>query len=177
MPSETIKGNAMTKRFAIAATLFFALLTPCMAADPAIIYLVRHGEKLAGDDPELSPAGQLRAQNIAATLKRAGIARIYSTDTRRTRETAQPLASALNLKTELYDGSKPEAMLAGLKSLRGAALVVAHSNTLPGLVNQLGGKGGAEINEATEFDRLYQLVIERDGSVTTVLLSSLPAAP
>jgi hypothetical protein len=68
-------------------------------------------------------------------------------------------------------------MLAELKALRGAALVVAPSNTLPGLVSQLGGKGGAEINEATEFDRLYQLVIERDGSVTTILLSSLPAAP
>ena len=53
-------------------------------------------------------------------------------------------------------------------------LVVGHSNTLPELVRLFGGAPGADIAD-NEYDRLYQLIAGADGTVTTVLLTSLPA--
>ena len=54
----------MTARLLCTLWLMAAVLAPCAAlADPAIIYLVRHGEKEAtGKDPALTPQGQARAQ-------------------------------------------------------------------------------------------------------------------
>jgi phosphohistidine phosphatase SixA len=163
-----------TSRLACAFALLFAMLAPCAAAELTIIYLTRHAEKMsATGDPDLTEAGKARAQNIAAILKNAGITRIYSTKWARTRQTAQPLASQLGVQTEIYENA--DKLVATLKASGGSMLVVGHSNTVPGLVNQLGGKGGTEIDEASEFDRLYQLIIAPDGSVTTIRLSSLPA--
>ena len=58
-------------------------------------------------------------------------------------------------------------------------LVVGHSNTLPELVRLFGGQAGEEITD-NEFDRVYQLIPGANGSVTTVVFTSLPetgAAP
>jgi broad specificity phosphatase PhoE len=163
-----------TSRLACAATLLFAMLAPCAAAELTIIYLTRHAEKTAAaDDPELTAEGKARAQNIAAMLKSAGITHIYTTKWLRTRQTAQPLATLLGVQPAVYDA--PEKLAAALKSGGGTTLVVGHSNTIPKLVNALGGAGGDEIDEKNEFDRLYQVIIAPDGSVTTVRLRSLPA--
>jgi broad specificity phosphatase PhoE len=167
----------MTIRAIAFLALAFAVLAPCAAADPTVVFLVRHGEKLTGDDPDLSPAGHARAQNIAAVLKKSGITKIFTTPFKRTRQTAQPLASALGLQAQVYEAAKSDKLVEDVKAMRGVVLVVGHSNTLPKLVTLFGGVAGGDIDEATEFDRLYQLIIERDGSVTTVLLSSLPTTP
>jgi broad specificity phosphatase PhoE len=162
-----------TSRLAFAAALMLAMLAPCAAAELTIVYLTRHAEKTAAkDDPELTEAGKARAQNIAATLKNAGIGRIYVTKWTRTRQTAQPLATLLGVAPEVYDS--PDKLAASLKTAGGTTLVVGHSNTIVKLVNQLGGKGGEEIDENTEFDRLYQVIVAPDGSVTTVRFTSLP---
>jgi len=159
-------------------SLALAVLLPGMAlAEPSMIYLVRHGEKASvGKDPELTPQGQLRALNIATTLQRAGVQTIFSSATTRTLQTAQPLAGKLGLKIEQYNAATPKALVEKVKSLRGAVLVVGHSNTLPELVRLFGGAPGEEIGDE-EYDRLYQLINGADGKVTTVLLTSLPATP
>ena len=158
--------------------LAIALLAPCAAmAEPDMIYLVRHGEKASdGNDPSLTPQGRQRAQNIAAILRRAGIKAIFSSATVRTRDTAQPLSTSLSLPVQQYDAGKPEALVARVKTLQGAVLVVGHSNTLPELVRLFGGAPGPDIGD-NEYDRLYQLINGADGKVTTVLLTSLPATP
>jgi len=159
-------------------SLALAVLLPGVAlAEPSMIYLVRHGEKAnTGKDPALTPQGQLRAQYIATTLQRVGIQAIFSSATTRTLQTAQPLADKLGLKVEQYDAAAPAALVGKVKSLRGAVLVVGHSNTLPELVRLFGGAPGEEIGDE-EYDRLYQLINGADGRVTTVLLTSLPATP
>jgi phosphohistidine phosphatase SixA len=158
-------------------SLALAVLLPCVAmAQPSMIYLVRHGEKAVGKDPELTAQGQLRAQNIATTLHRAGIQAIFSTPTTRTLQTAQPLAHRLNLPVQQYAANAPKVLVEKVKALRGAVLVVGHSNTLSELVTLFGGAPGAEIADE-EYDRVYQLVNGADGKVTTVMLTSLPATP
>lgn len=157
-------------------SLVVAVLAPCAAlADPAIIYLVRHGEKAAsGKDPELTADGQARARNIAVTLQKTGIKSIFSTPYMRTRQTAQALAVLNGVEVQGYDPKAPAALVKKVKMLTGAVLVVGHSDTLPELVRMFGGAAGADIAD-NEYDRLYQLIVGADGVVTTVLLTSLPA--
>lgn len=159
-----------------ALAVAFALAAPGLAlADAHMIYLTRHAEKAAtGTDPALTPEGQVRAQNIAAALKKAGIKKIYSTPYTRTQQTAQPLASYLQLTTQTYDPTQLATFAQQLRALPDNVLVVGHSDTTPELIRQLGGDPGADIAE-TEFDRLYQVAIGQDGDVTTTLLTSLPS--
>ncbi|WP_229452040.1 SixA phosphatase family protein [Massilia niastensis] len=145
-------------------------------AEPNMIYLVRHGEKAGvGSDPELTPQGRARAQSIATILHRTGIKAIYSTPTQRTLQTAQPLAQRLGVEVQHYDPRAPRALVEKVKALGGTVLVVGHSNTLPELVKLFGGAPGADILD-DEFDRVYQLINGADGKVSTVLLTSVPAA-
>jgi broad specificity phosphatase PhoE len=164
-----------------ACALLLIVLAPAAAtAEPSMIYLVRHGEKAAeGKDPDLTPQGAQRAQNIAAMLGKTGIAHIFSTATKRTRQTAQPLAQANGLPVQVYDPRTPQALVAKVKTLSGAVLVVGHSNTLPELVRLFGGQPGLDVAD-NEYDRVYQLIPGAGGSVTTVLFTSVPptgAAP
>ncbi len=154
-----------------------AILAPGAAlAEPSAIYLVRHGEKASvGQDPELTPQGQARAQAIAAILSRTGITAVFSTPTQRTRQTAQPLAQRIGLEVQLYDPRAPKALVEKVKALSGPVLVVGHSNTLPELVRLFGGAPGADIGD-DEYDRVYQLTPASGGAVRTVLLSSPPSS-
>jgi broad specificity phosphatase PhoE len=159
------------RRLLCAALAALSLLPGLAAAEPSAIYLVRHGEKLAGQDPALSPQGQARANNIAAILHRAGITAIFSTKTVRTQQTAAPLAQRTGLTVQLYDPLAPLALVEKVRTLSGAVLVVGHSNTLPELVRLFGGAPGADIAD-DEFDRLYQLLPGADGKLRTILLGT-----
>ena len=69
---------------------------------PRQVFLVRHTEReLEGEDPPLVAAGEARAQALAETLRDAGITRIITTQWRRTRDTAQPLAKLLRLMPQV----------------------------------------------------------------------------
>ncbi|WP_229411241.1 MULTISPECIES: histidine phosphatase family protein [unclassified Massilia] len=162
-----------TFRHLLCAALAAASLLPGLAAaEPATIYLVRHAEKMAGGkDPDLTPQGRLRAQHIAAILRRAGITAIFSTPTARTRQTAAPLAAQTGLGVQIYDPHAPKALVEKVRALNGAVVVVGHSNTLPELVSLFGGAPGSEIGD-DEFDRLYLLLPGATGQVRTILLGT-----
>ena len=164
-----------TKRIAVLA-LAGSLLAPlCAWAEPNIVYVTRHGEKTSADkDPELTAQGAARARTIAAILRRAGVRAIFSTPTRRTQQTAAPMAAQAGLEVQLYDAAKPALVVDKIKGAAGPTLLVGHSNTIGELVKLLGGAPGAPIGD-DEYDRLYQVSIADDGKVTTVLLSSVVA--
>lgn len=167
---------SLLARLSAVTALLLTMLTPLAAlAEPSMIYLVRHGEKAAeGKDPDLTAQGQQRARNIATMLAKTNIAHVFSTPTNRTRQTAQPLAQQNGVQVQLYDPRAPQALVAKVKALNGAVLVVGHSNTLSELVRLFGGQPGVEIAD-NEYDRLYQLVPAANGGVSTVLFTSLPA--
>lgn len=134
-----------------------------------VVYLVRHAEKVDDSaDPDLSPAGRARAAELARFLGEAGVTAVFSSDFKRTRGTAEPLATALGLTIDIYDPRDPAATARTLRSRGGKILVVGHSNTVPGLVLALGGSPVSAI-EDSEYDRLH-IVILTELQVTTTLL-------
>jgi len=137
---------------------------------PLTVFLVRHAEKMSGDDPDLTAEGQVRANALADMLIDANIETIHSSDYARTRQTASPLAERLGLTVQLYDPRDLPGVAATLKADGGRHLVVGHSNTTGELAEALGGDGGAPIVEATEYDRLYVVSVGADGGVDSTLL-------
>jgi len=139
---------------------------------------VRHAEKalIPVDNPGLSPAGQVRAEELARQLVDAdvvaGIDAIYSTDFRRTIETAQPVADALDLEINLYDPDDNEAVLERiLKAHKGKIiLVVGHSNTLPTLIADLGASKLVPPIAEDEYDNIYLVSIPWFGKTKTIRL-------
>ncbi|MFN6964732.1 MAG: SixA phosphatase family protein [Pyrinomonadaceae bacterium] len=135
----------MTKTSFKLAGLVLAMifLTGIAAAQNKTILLVRHAEKDTSEsvdqnDPPLTDAGRARAERLLAILKRYKVGTVYSTDFRRTRETAGPVARRRGLNVETYDAKKPDELIDRImKSKTKRFLIVGHSNTVPGLANLL----------------------------------------
>ncbi len=144
---------------------------PDKDSEALLVFLVRHGEKVdQSRDPELSPAGYVRAATLAHSLQNSQIQHVHSTDFIRTRKTAEPAAAIHGLELEIYDPSDLKSFAEQLLQKGGRHLVVGHSNTTPRMVELLGGESGEEIHESDEYDRLYLLTIDGGGTVSTILL-------
>lgn len=112
-----------------------------MANETYTWYFVRHAEKAPEKvDPQLSEAGQQRAQLLAAMLVKSGIEAIYATPYQRTQQTAKPLAKQLQLPVKTYPAGEPQQLLSQLVLARQTSLIVGHSNTIPALVRLAGGQ-------------------------------------
>ena len=132
----------------LAAFLILLAALPARA-QPELVVLVRHADKASqadepGRDPGLSAAGQRRAEQLAEALAAAGIRHVLATAARRTQATAAPLAQRLGLEVQAvgFEGGLPghvAELHRRLQGLQGNALVVGHSNTLPELLQALGG--------------------------------------
>ena len=135
------------------------------------IYLVRHAEKTKErPDPGLTEEGNERALELVKILQDKKLTAIHSSDYIRTKETARPTAEFFELAIQLYDPRDLPAIAKTLKEQSGSHLVVGHSNTTPQLVELLGGDSVSEIDEASEYDRLYIISFTQDGSVKSELL-------
>ena len=135
---------------------------------PHKVYLVRHAEKQAGEDPSLTAAGEARAAELADLLADQGLTQIHSTNYKRTLETAAPLAARIGLQVVLYDPRDLEGFADELRASVGVHLVVGHSNTTPQLAAALGGDPGSEIDEKGEYDRLYVIDLSSGESASSI---------
>lgn len=143
----------------IAAIAAACLVMPSLpaSATPSVVVLVRHAERGTepADDPALTPAGQRRALALAQALEDARIEAIITTQFRRTRETARPLAKRLEMEAEVVgtgsaglDAHVAE-VVAAVRRHDGPVLVVGHSNTIPAIAAALGGPALPELCETT----------------------------
>ena len=152
-------------------TILLVLLSVCTLngigqvvkfGDKAQVYLVRHGEKEAGDDPLLTPEGYKRAGDLARTLQSKKLTRIYVTNYKRTRQTGDSvsLQQGIPVITYLADTSGADLVqkIIENKDTNNSILVVGHSNTIPLLIRKLGMVGyPADYIPAQEFDNLFLL--------------------
>ena len=138
---------------------------------PVIVYLVRHAEKAEDgtDDPPLTLAGRIRVRVLRQLLADASVTHVYTTDLKRTRDTARPFADALGVEPTVYDPRRLELLAATIRETPGTHFVAGHSNTTPTLVAALGGNPFDPIDEM-EYDRLYIVVISPGQPPVTTLL-------
>lgn len=136
---------------AVLVVVLAAFATP-VAAQQTVI-LVRHAERADGGkgvadpmtgtppDPSLSAAGEARAMKLASMLADAGVRAIVTSEYKRTRETAQPLATKLGLQIQALPSKDSAAIVAKMKAAhaRDTVLIVGHSNTIPEIVKAFGG--------------------------------------
>ena len=133
-----------------------------------VIYVVRHFQKGEGADPSLTVEGAANAQRLAAMLKDKGIAVIFATPTRRAMETAAPLAKLLGIRVRPYDPSGFGQLAALAAAAGGPVLIVGHSNTVPSIVEYLGGARPSPLSDQ-DYGTLFE--VEPGGKVVTIPVS------
>jgi len=149
---------------------FILLLAACSSTR---YYVVRHAEKailtkdsagMMTSNPPLSEAGKVRAQVLSNDLEDKAIAHIYSTNTMRTTTTAEPLSKKKGLSIEIY--RNVDSLVNIVKSQKGGALIVGHSNTVDEIVNKLCGRTevAGDLKDS-EYDNLF--IIEKKGKKIT----------
>jgi len=126
------------KRLTSLVSIFLLVVAAAEAAP--VIFVVRHAEKAitAGNDPDLSVAGQKRAEALARILKDSQISAVLVTEFKRTQETAAPTARAAHVTPTVVSANDVPGLIGKLRALNGNALVVGHGNTIPELVKALG---------------------------------------
>jgi 2,3-bisphosphoglycerate-dependent phosphoglycerate mutase len=147
------------------------------------VILVRHAEKVIdpnNTDPDLSSAGQARAQELVRMFGDAGINAIYATQYKRTQQTVKPLADRLGLTVNQVNSKNTADLVAQIHAQHaGQTIFIAgHNNTVPEIIAALGGPTFPIIPE-TEFDNLYIVTVYRTGKARVLKLkygSSLPDA-
>ena len=149
----------LAKQFKLVIAL--VLLGSAVAKGAPIIFLVRHAEKArgGGNDPELSVAGGRRAEALARMLKDAELRAIFTTEFKRTEETAAPLAKATNITPTMVSANDMQALVEKLRAAKGNALVVGHANTIPEIVKALGIGTAVDIVE-DDYSELFLVTLD-----------------
>lgn len=157
------------------AQILLVVLLACFvgntnAADPVgtfNLYLVRHSEKQDGDgsDPALSDAGMYRSEQLASWFQDKDIKQVWSSDYRRSRDTAASLISSLGLELSLYDPRDLPALASDLLVNHRNALIVGHSNTTPELARLLCQCEVSDMDDS-EYERL--IIVTVSDTETTV---------
>lgn len=151
------------RRFLLSAVLVLVSASSALAQS---VFVVRHAERadtaagaspMMASDPDLSDAGRARAQSLAAMLKDAGVTAIFTTQYKRTRQTAEPLAKALGLEVTVVNANDMAGLIEKVKAASGNVLVVGHSNTVGDVVAKLGVADPPKVGD-NDYDNLFVVV-------------------
>jgi broad specificity phosphatase PhoE len=157
-----------------------AILTSATVAAQQTVIFVRHAERADGGagvqtgamssapaDPSLSAAGEVRAARLATVLADAGVKAIFTTEFKRTQETAKPLASKLGIPVQVVPSKDIATLVSKIKAAHGrdTVLVIGHSNTIPDLIRAF---GGPEVKIADEDYSGIYLLTPATGALTVI---------
>ena len=151
-----------------------------VAAADQVVFVVRHAERadsgsgpppagMMANDPPLSAAGKERAARLATLLASADVKHIYTTEFKRTRETAAPLAQQLRVEAVASAARDSDSLVQQVTKVAGNVLIVGHSNTVPDLLKRLGVKNAISIAD-NEYDNLFVVVRPAAGEPTLIRL-------
>lgn len=140
------------------------------------IFLLRHAERVEYESPDgvLSEAGEARARALARLLRDAGITAIYTSDRKRTNQTAEPLAELLGITPTIVSTGQDhvEATLRLMRARNGdgRVVIIGHSNTVPQFLKALGFSDAVVIGER-EHDDLFVVLPSTNGRTTVLRLN------
>ena len=154
----------MTRALFLVAAAILAVTATASAQNT--VFVVRHAERadsasggssMMANDPDLSEIGKARAESLAAVLKDAGIMAIYTTEYKRTQQTAAPLAKALGIEVTAVPAREMPALIEKLKAATANVLVIGHSNTVGDVIARLGVTDTVKLAD-DDYDRLFVVV-------------------
>jgi phosphohistidine phosphatase SixA len=144
--------------------------------EPAVtkIFIVRHAEKAAGNDPILTAAGNARAGDLMRKLQSEGIQKIYVSQYKRTQNTGDSLRLQLKIDTVHYAADTLCDKLISAIMEHGdfgkTILIIAHSNTIPQIIRKFGVTdypyGDIPDNE---FDNLFLITYKKEKAKVKVM--------
>src|SRR6266478_4620644 len=146
------------KALALFSLLFVSV---SIASAQPVVVIVRHAEKATngGSDPDLSSAGRARADALARILKDSGITAIFTSEFKRTQETAAPTATSAQVTPTVVAAKDTAALVTKLHQLNGNALVVGHGDTIPNIVKALGINSPINIPDA-DYSELFIVILD-----------------
>jgi broad specificity phosphatase PhoE len=110
-------------------------------------------------------------------LNDAGISVIYGTEMRRTTQTAELLAKALNIDVKIHPRRDMDGLISRLRTQHAhdRVLIVSHSLRVPRLLKALGYPQDITI-ASKEYDNLFVIIPKSDGA-PLVLRLRYPSGP
>ena len=155
----------------LGAVVVFGILSVFSRPITTVI-VIRHAEKVIDPnnaDPDLSPAGQARAQELVRIFGDAGINAIYATQYKRTQQTVKPLADRLGLPVNQVNSKSTAELVTQIRGQHAGQIIFVsgHNSTVPEIVAALGGPTFPTIPES-EYDNLYVVTVYRTGKAKVV---------
>jgi len=164
----------MHKIVLLLITLFCTLNLQAQKTETTTYYLIRHAEKVRSNannkNPNLKEKGVDRAIKWSKTFKNIEFDYIFSTNYKRTIQTALPTAKNKNIEIQFYNpndlyNEEFKALTTGK-----TVLIVGHSNTTPLFVNKiLGEEKYKEIDDRNNAN-LYIITISNN-TIFDILLA------
>ena len=155
-----------------------SLVSTAVAADqPTTVLVVQHAERFdftkTDNDPELTPDGKQRAQELVHAVGNAGIAAIFSPKAKRMEQTVQPLQQFLKLsELNYYEQGGRDKMLQSIKDkYKGKVILIvgagAHmgSGGIHDIIKDLGCTG-PECESKDANDNLFVVTVYEPGKAT-----------
>ena len=135
------------------------------------IYMIRHAEKGdASADPELSEAGQARAAKWTVCFNDIPLDAIYSSDYKRTKQTAMPIAVSKGKEITIYNPSTLHLKMLTTENPGKTILIVGHSNTIPKQINDLLQQNKYPDIDESEFGHLYKITVDGNAIETALMI-------
>ncbi|RZJ76301.1 MAG: histidine phosphatase family protein [Flavobacterium sp.] len=132
------------------------------------VFVVRHAEKVTDDpkdkDPLLSEIGALRAVDLMKLLRGEKIDSIFTTDYKRTKLTAFPLADKIGISMKTYNPAEQKVLAKQLiTNAKGKKiLIVGHSNTVLDVVEAFGAEKPVKELTDDDYDYIFEITIKGD---------------
>ncbi len=149
----------------------------CLIALPlaaqSTIFVTRHADRFGTEpDPDITEAGEEQAERLGRLLADANLTQIFTTEFRRTQQTAAPAARLAHVQPVIVKQEQFDELIRLIRSaLRPgeSILVVGHRSTAPRIVKALTGKDVPPL-QATDYGRLIAITLFPDGKSSVVTL-------
>lgn len=142
--------------------------------DMTTYFFIRHAEKDESDpaekDPELTDEGLERTSSWERVFRDVSFDLVYSTDYKRTLQTATPIARAHDTPVLIYDASRVNDEDFRERTRGKTVLVVGHSNTNPKFVNSILGENTYQDIDESESGSLFMVTVSPNGEKSCQVL-------
>jgi phosphohistidine phosphatase SixA len=145
-------------------SLFFVFGLMIAAAQTTTVWIVRHAEKdtalATRANPDLNVLGKQRALDLASFLKQEKVEFIYSTDTKRTKQTAAHFTAPITIYSPQKLQELPSLLDATAKGK--TVLLIGHSNTVLETIEALGGQRPVKALSDEDYDYIFKVELKQN---------------